>query len=159
MSRPLLVLFGSQTGTAQEVAERIGREGDRLHFTTRVTSMDTFSLAELPASPLTVYVASTTGQGEEPDNMKKTWRFLLRKNLPADSLSSQQFGVLGLGDSSYPKFNHVAKKLSRRLVQLGGVQLLQPGLGDDQHDLGPDFVIDSWLEQFWGLVLQVFPLP
>ena len=91
--------------------------------------------------------------------MKKTWRFLLRKNLPADSLSCQQFGVLGLGDSSYPKFNHVAKKLSRRLVQLGGVQLLQPGLGDDQHDLGPDFVIDSWLEQFWGLALQVFPLP
>ena len=159
MSRPLLVLYGSQTGTVQEVAERIGREGARLHFNTRVTSMDSFPLTELPASTLTVYVASTTGQGEEPDNMKKTWKFLLRKNLPTDSLSTQRFGVLGLGDSSYPKFNHVAKKLSRRLLQLGGVQLLQPGLGDDQHDLGPDFVIDSWLEQFWGLALQVFPLP
>jgi len=159
MARPLLVLYGSQTGTAQEVAERIGREGIRLHFNTRVCSMDTFPLTELPTTSLTVYVASTTGQGEEPDNMKKTWKFLLRKNLPADSLSSQRFGVLGLGDSGYPKFNHVAKKLSRRLMQLGGVQLLQPGLGDDQHDLGPDFVIDSWLEQFWGLALQVSPLP
>ena len=30
--RKLLVLYGSQTGTAQAVAERIGREAKRLHF-------------------------------------------------------------------------------------------------------------------------------
>jgi hypothetical protein len=33
------------------------------------------------------------------------------------------------------------------------------GLGDDQHDLGPDFVIDSWLEKFWNLALEIYPLP
>ena len=33
------------------------------------------------------------------------------------------------------------------------------GLGDDQHDLGPDFVIDPWLEKFWNLALQMYPLP
>ena len=157
--RRLVVLYGSQTGTAEEVAERVGREAERLHFSSLVSSMDTFSLSLLPTSPLVVYIAATTGQGEEPDNMKKTWRFLLRKSLPSNSLEHQQFGVLGLGDSSYPKFNHVAKKLSRRLVQLGGVQLLAPGLGDDQHDLGPDFVIDSWLEKFWQVSLQLYPLP
>ena len=121
--RRLVVLYGSQTGTAEEVAERVGREAERLHFSSLVSSMDTFSLSLLPTSPLVVYIAATTGQGEEPDNMKKTWRFLLRKSLPSNSLEHQQFGVLGLGDSSYPKFNHVAKKLSRRLVQLGGVLL------------------------------------
>ena len=91
--------------------------------------------------------------------MKKTWKFLLRKSLPPNSLAGQRFGVLGLGDSSYAKFNHVAKKLNKRLVQLGGIQLLPPGLGDDQHDLGPDFVIDPWLESFWNLALQLYPLP
>ena len=35
---------------------------------------------------------------------------------------------------------------------------VSPGYGDDQHDLGPDFVIDSWLDQFWGLALQLYPL-
>ena len=73
--RPLLVLYGSQTGTAQEVAERVGREGARLHFSVRVCSLDSCSLASLPSSPLVVYVVSTTGQGEEPDNMKKAWRW------------------------------------------------------------------------------------
>merc|ERR1719370_2472162 len=104
--------------------------------------MDSFTLPHLPTAPLVVYVVSTTGQGEEPDNMRKAWKFLLRRSLPTTSLQYQAFGVLGLGDSSYPKFNHVAKKLSRRLAQLGGDQLLQVGLADDQHDLGPDFVVD-----------------
>ena len=49
--------------------------------------------------------------------------------------------------------------VGRGLTQLGAVQLLAPGLGDDQHDLGPDFVIDSWLESFWRLALQLYPLP
>jgi len=157
--RNIVVLFGSQTGTAQEVAERIGREGERLHFNMEVTSMDSFDIRQLPTTPLVVYVASTTGEGDEPSNMMKTWKFLLRKSLPADSLSSQKFGVIGLGDSSYTKFNHVAKKLNRRLLQLGAIQLQPPGLGDDQHDLGPDFVIDPWLEKFWNLALQMYPLP
>ena len=159
MDRSLVVLYGSQTGTAQEVAERVARHGERLHFSTEVRDMDSFDVRRLPTSTLVVYVTSTTGQGEEPDNMKKTWKFLLRKSLPASSLSSQRFGVLGLGDSSYAKFNHVAKKLNKRLIQLGAVQLLAPGLGDDQHDLGPDFVIDPWLESFWRLALQLYPLP
>ena len=60
--RNVVVLFGSQTGTAQEVAERIGREGERLHFNIEVTSMDNFDIRQLPTSPLVVYVASTTGK-------------------------------------------------------------------------------------------------
>lgn len=52
---------------------------------------------------LVVFVCSTTGQGNEPDNMRKFWRFLLRKNLPADSLASLQYALFGLGDSSYAK--------------------------------------------------------
>ena len=53
--------------------------------------------------PVVVFVCSTTGQGDEPDNMKKTWRLLLRKSLPPDSLAPVQFAVLGLGDSSYQR--------------------------------------------------------
>ena len=54
-------------------------------------------------------------------------RFLLRRSLSSSSLSCQHYGVLGMGDSSYPKFNHVAKKLGRRLAQLGGSQLQPTG--------------------------------
>ena len=42
--RNLAVLYGSQTGTAEEVAERIGREGKRRHFLCKVCSMDDFDV-------------------------------------------------------------------------------------------------------------------
>ncbi|XP_042335285.1 NADPH-dependent diflavin oxidoreductase 1 [Sceloporus undulatus] len=157
--RKILVLFGSQTGTAQDTAERIGREAKRRHFRCRVEALDAFGVASLIHEPLVVFVCATTGQGDPPDNMKNFWRFIFRKNLPPGSLSRMDYAVLGLGDSSYPKFNFIAKKLHKRLLQLGGSPMTPVALGDDQHDLGPDAVIDPWLLDLWDKVLALYPLP
>ncbi|XP_006001477.1 NADPH-dependent diflavin oxidoreductase 1 isoform X2 [Latimeria chalumnae] len=157
--RKLLVLYGSQTGTAQDVAERVGREAKRRRFTCRVDSLDSYSVANLINEPLVVFVCSTTGQGDPPDNMKNFWRFIFRRNLPGNSLCQMDIAVLGLGDSSYPKFNFIAKKLHKRLLQLGANPIVPVGLGDDQHDLGPDAVIDPWLKEFWEKALSLYPLP
>ncbi|CAH3041690.1 unnamed protein product [Porites lobata] len=157
--RKISVLYGSQTGTAQEVAERIGREAKRRHLSASVLALDDYDVTRLIDEELVVFVCATTGQGDEPDNMKKFWRFMLRRNLPSNSLSGVSFAVLGLGDSSYPKFNFIAKKLYKRLVQLGGTALQSLGLADDQHELGPDAVVDPWLKQLWEKVLKMYPLP
>ncbi|XP_012708989.2 NADPH-dependent diflavin oxidoreductase 1 [Fundulus heteroclitus] len=158
MSAPaLLVLYGSQTGTAQDTAHRIGRQAQRRRVKVRVLPLDGYNVAHLISESLVLFVCSTTGQGDPPDNMKSFWRFLFRKSLPAGSLSCLDCGVLGLGDSSYPKFNFVAKKLHKRLQQLGAGMLLPVGLADDQHDLGPDAVIDPWLGSFWEKVLVLYP--
>ncbi|XP_054854025.1 NADPH-dependent diflavin oxidoreductase 1 isoform X2 [Eublepharis macularius] len=158
-ARKILVLFGSQTGTAQDTAERIGREAKRRHFQCRVEALDSYNVANLIHEPLVVFVCATTGQGDPPDNMKNFWRFLFRKSLPATSLCQMDYAVLGLGDSSYPKFNFIAKKLHKRLLQLGGNSIMPVALGDDQHDLGSDAVIDPWLLDLWGKILALYPLP
>lgn len=84
--KKILILYGSQTGTAQDVAERIWREAKRVNFPASVKSMDDYPVEDLIKESLVVFVCATTGQGEEPDNMKKFWRFLLRKCLPSNSL-------------------------------------------------------------------------
>ena len=38
----LLILYGSQTGTAQDLAERISRQGRRRHFKMKVLPMDSY---------------------------------------------------------------------------------------------------------------------
>uniref|UniRef100_A0A8D3CNC3 NADPH-dependent diflavin oxidoreductase 1 n=1 Tax=Scophthalmus maximus TaxID=52904 RepID=A0A8D3CNC3_SCOMX len=158
MSTPtLLVLYGSQTGTAQDAAQRIGRQAKRKRLQVRVSPLDQYDVADLISESLVVFVCATTGQGEAPDNMKNFWRFLFRKSLPAGSLNRLDCAVLGLGDSSYPKFNFVAKKLHKRLLQLGASSLLPVGLADDQHDLGSDAVIDPWLALLWEQVFALFP--
>nr|XP_055206225.1 NADPH-dependent diflavin oxidoreductase 1 isoform X9 [Gorilla gorilla gorilla] len=158
-SPQLLVLFGSQTGTAQDVSERLGREARRRRLGCRVQALDSYPVANLINEPLVIFVCATTGQGDPPDNMKNFWRFIFRKNLPSTALCQMDFAVLGLGDSSYAKFNFVAKKLHRRLLQLGGSALLPVCLGDDQHELGPDAAVDPWLRDLWDRVLGLYPPP
>ncbi|KAG8141890.1 hypothetical protein E2320_006552 [Naja naja] len=101
-ARDMLVLYGSQTGTAQDAAERVGREAKRRHFHCKVEALDDYQVANLIHEPLVMFVCATTGQGDPPDNMKNFWKFIFRKNLPPTSLCQMDYAVLGLGDSSYP---------------------------------------------------------
>lgn len=73
-----------------------------------------------------------TGQGDTPAGMRTVWPTLLRRSLGSTVLSRLHFAVFGLGDSGYADYNVVAKKLDRRLEQLGAQRLLNKGLGDDQ---------------------------
>uniref|UniRef100_A0A182US59 NADPH-dependent diflavin oxidoreductase 1 n=1 Tax=Anopheles merus TaxID=30066 RepID=A0A182US59_ANOME len=158
MERKLTILYGSQSGTAQDLAEQIWRESKMYFFRGNVLPMDEYDVSELIGERFVVCVCSTYGQGEEPDNMKRFWKFLLRKSLPNDSLQQVHFAVLGLGDSRYPKFNYVAKKLHKRLLQLGGSALLPVGLCDDQHDLGYGAVFLPWINQLWDELGRIVPL-
>src|SRR3954468_6406654 len=79
--RSVLILYGTETGTSQDIAEEIGRCLERLHFQTDVTGLDNVSLGHLSlyTSCITVFVVATTGQGDFPDNARKFWKSLLRK--------------------------------------------------------------------------------
>ncbi|XP_017136243.1 NADPH-dependent diflavin oxidoreductase 1 [Drosophila miranda] len=145
----LLVLYGSQTGTAQDVAEQIWRESRPLGFHGPVLSFEDYDMQQLIEERLVVFVVATTGDGIEPDNMKQAWRFLLKRSLPAQSLQGLQFACLGLGDSSYPKFNYAAKKLCKRLLNLGATSVCPLGLCDDQHDYGHLGVSLTWTRDLW----------
>ncbi|XP_037795857.1 NADPH-dependent diflavin oxidoreductase 1-like [Penaeus monodon] len=157
--RRLVVLYGSQTGTAQEVAERIGREAQRYFFLATVAAMDDYPIEDFFRSKLVIFVASTTGQGDDPDNMRVFFKSLWARRKNRQLLSHLNFGVIGLGDSSYQKFNYAAKRLNNLLLYLGGQPLQKIGLGDDQHDLGPDFVVDSWLKGWWANAMELYPFP
>lgn len=123
----LIVLYGSQTYTAQEAAERIWRTTKLLGFRGPVLALDSYPVSQLIHEEFAIFVVATAGQGDEPDNMKRFWKFLLRKNLPPNSLSKLKYGVLGFGDSSFYKFNFAAKKLHKRLAQLGATPLVDIG--------------------------------
>jgi sulfite reductase alpha subunit-like flavoprotein len=68
--------------------------------------------------------------------MTPLWKMLLRADLPDDLFSGLPIAVFGLGDTGYDKFCWPAKRISRRLVSLGAVEICERGEGDDQHQLG-----------------------
>ncbi|XP_057323905.1 NADPH-dependent diflavin oxidoreductase 1 [Microplitis mediator] len=150
------ILYGSETGTAQDIAEGIWKLAKRCELKCSVMSMNDYDIENIINEKLIIFVVSTTGQGECPSNMRKFWRFLLQKKLPDNFIDNLKYAVLGLGDSSYEKYNYAAKKLNKRLSQLGGTSLISIGLADDQHDLGIDATVDPWIQQLWNEINIIY---
>lgn len=156
---PLPVLYGSETGTAQEVAEYLASKARRRGFDARPVPLDSAPIEDVFESTHAVFIVSTTGDGEVPSNMSVFWRFLLRRGLPPDSLDGMRFAVFGLGDSGYAKYNAAARKLHARLLQLGAKELVPRGLGDDQSPRGMWGDLDPWMVSLWSSLLELKPLP
>ncbi|WBW70770.1 CIA machinery NADPH-dependent diflavin oxidoreductase Tah18 [Schizosaccharomyces osmophilus] len=141
---PIYVLYGSETGTAEELSERLYRKLNRLGYRVLTLPMDEFDTQKLIEPLLCVFICSTTGQGEMPLNMRKFWKFLLRKRLPMDLLDDMQYAVFGCGDTSYARYNWASKKLDSRLRQLGAQSFCPRGEGDEQHAQGVEGGFAYW---------------
>ncbi|XP_047317578.1 NADPH-dependent diflavin oxidoreductase 1 [Impatiens glandulifera] len=153
----LLILYATQTGNALDAAERVAREAERRSCPASVLSMDEFDASSLTSKKTVIFIVSTTGQGDPPDSMKVFWRFLLQRNLSKDWLERVAYAVFGLGDSGYQKYNFVAKKLDKRVSDLGARTIIERGLGDDQHPSGYEGALDPWMSSLWKALYQMNP--
>lgn len=159
MTRSALVLYGTETGNAQDVAYEISQCLERLHIATTTREFDATPLQSLLSYNLVVIAISTTGQGDFPSNAHRFWLGLRRKKLTATSLANVKYGLVGLCDSSYPKFNLTARKLHKRLQQLGASSILEPCEADEQGEEGTEGAFLTWMPQFQDAVLECLPLP
>ena len=147
----VLVLYGSETGNAESVAQIVANELKRNHTskTVRLLAMDDLDFDELretsddPNYHLNIiFVVSTCGQGEYPKNCKY---FMADLKNCEDNLSHVNYCVFGLGDSQYVYFNETAKDLDDLMNKLGAKQLITTALGDDQDRDQYDTAFEEWL--------------
>ncbi|ODV93463.1 hypothetical protein PACTADRAFT_77785 [Pachysolen tannophilus NRRL Y-2460] len=159
MTRSIVILYGSETGNSQDLAYLLARKCERLRFQTVVCSLDDFDLKKLLDIKILIIICSTTGQGELPRNARSFWKFMLRKKLPLDLLEHLYFTTFGLGDSSYPQFNYAAKKIHRRLLQLGAIEISNRAESDEQAPDGIEGFYMEWEKVLISNLNQKFPLP
>ncbi|KAK0672710.1 putative NADPH reductase TAH18 [Cercophora samala] len=156
----MAILYGSETGTAEEIAIELEDMARRLHYQTKMDEMDSFKLSDLLKVSLVVFVTSTTGQGDMPTNTLNFWKNLRREKLNnSNCLGSVKFAIFGLGDSGYRKFNWAARKLQVRLVQLGATEFFRAAEADERHNNGIDSIYLPWKEEFRAALLDKYPLP
>jgi len=141
----VLILYATETGTAQNVADRIALLCRRIHLRARVCNVADYPPESLISESLVIFVVSTTGSGLEPRSMKPLWTMLLRADLPETLFDECGFAVFGLGDSAYDRFCWPAKKVSRRMKALGGREIYEHGEGDEQHMLGCVIHCGRWV--------------
>ncbi|KAJ2354816.1 Sulfite reductase [NADPH] subunit beta, partial [Coemansia sp. RSA 2618] len=150
---PLLVLFASDNGNAEDAARRVARQGRRRGMAVRCVGMDEFDVDELPFEKTVVVAVSTAGQGEVPTNGREFLRALQGASI---NLNATQFAVFGLGDSHYwPRaedaifYNKPARDIDRKLGELGAARIVDVGLGDDQDADGWETGFGAFEQRLW----------
>ncbi|MBB6450280.1 sulfite reductase (NADPH) flavoprotein alpha-component [Geomicrobium halophilum] len=120
-TQEVTILFGSETGNCQELAEDMSKKLEERNYEVTLSSMLEFKPRNLKkVENLLVFVA-THGEGDPPEPGLSFFETLNSRKAP--KLDGMQFSVLSLGDLSYEFFCQAGKDIDKRLEELGGERL------------------------------------
>ena len=133
--------FATMTGNAEALADQGARQLTAAGIAAESKNLSKSTAADLAAEELALYVVSTWGDGDAPDDAMDLWTALEAADAP--SMQGLRYAVFGLGDSSYPEFNAFARKLDERLGALGGRRL------EDRFEADLDYQDDfeAWINR------------
>jgi cytochrome P450/NADPH-cytochrome P450 reductase len=141
---PLLLLFGSNSGSSDAFARRIASDGQARGYQTRVMPLDD-AAGRLPREGAVVIVASSYN-GQPADNARafSTWL----AGVPAASLSGVRYAVFGCGNRDWVEtWQAVPRRLDAQLQGAGAQSLMERGEADARGDFFGDF--ERWYAPFW----------
>ena len=153
------VVYGTQSGTAAQAAKEIKLELQQFIGHAKLSPEPEVSLVagnamhpdklmqEVEDSMGTIFVTCTFGEGQFPETMERLWNYL--EGCKDGKFEDFRFGIFGLGSSMYAvgdQFNRAAKRLDKRMEELGGHRMIDVGLGDDQHSELYRSELAKWLE-------------
>jgi len=145
------VLYGSDTGNAEQVAKNFHFELKRRGMRAKCMSLNEVEVPNLQDESTVLVVCSTAGQGDMPKTAVKFWEHAqgFVETAPPDFLKDTKFAVFGMGDASYAMFNEAAKQIDGLFGRLGAERLMDLGLGDDQHAARFHTVLEDWAPDFF----------
>ncbi|KAL5047173.1 hypothetical protein BDW71DRAFT_214122 [Aspergillus fruticulosus] len=154
---PIVVFWGSQSGTAESFAHRLARE-ITLRFGQNtlmadLSDYDPTSIAEIPSSKLAIFILSTYGEGDPADNTVEFWDWLNSNDRNAEKKQKQFSGLryfaFGLGNSNYKFYNRVIDRVVEVLDEHGANALLPVSRANDATgSTQEDFI--SWKETLFA---------
>ncbi|HWS51561.1 MAG TPA: cytochrome P450 [Microbacterium sp.] len=126
---PVTVLYGTESGNAELVAEDLARHlAGRADV--RVADLGELTPADLAAGRLHLVVCSTYGDGELPTSVRPFQKQLEQAH---PDLAGIEYAIFGLGDKSYSKtYSRGSEILDEALAAHGAVRVAEYG----RHDAG-----------------------
>lgn len=139
--RHITVVYGSETGNAQSLAEIFADRLVEHNYTVKLTAMDEIKQKEFKKVEDLFVITATHGEGDPPDNALTFHEFIHSRKAP--KLENVRFSVLALGDESYEYFCQTGKDLDAQLLELGAERLA------DRQDCDLDFddLAEKWMNK------------
>jgi cytochrome P450/NADPH-cytochrome P450 reductase len=153
---PLLVLFGSNLGTAENLAHRIADDARTRGFVATVASLDEHVGALPKDGALIVVVASYNGQ--PPNNAARFCRWLRDPSLPPDAFAGVTYSVFGCGNRDWAAtYQAVPTLIDTELSRHGAQPLKGRGEGDARGDFDHDW--RRWYAELFSSMAAALRLP
>lgn len=139
--RHITVVYGSETGNAQSLAEIFADRLVEHNYTVKLTAMDEIKQKEFKKVEDLFVITATHGEGDPPDNALTFHEFIHSRKAP--KLENVRFSVLALGDESYEYFCQTGKDFDAKLLELGAERLA------DRQDCDLDFddLAEKWMNK------------
>ncbi|MFD2602163.1 diflavin oxidoreductase [Flavobacterium suzhouense] len=135
-----VIIYGTETGNSKKVASTLLAGLKKKKINSKVIDVFQYDVEKLKKESLALFVISTQGEGEFPQNAQKFYESL---QLQEVNLQNLTYAVLGLGDSSYPLYNNAAVLLDKILEERGATRLLPLVKADvDYSDLANKWEVD-----------------
>jgi sulfite reductase (NADPH) flavoprotein alpha-component len=119
-SAKLTVLYGTESGNSESLADRTVKEAKKRGFQAVMKNMSEISPADLAKAANLLVIVSTWGDGEPPETAISFYKEFMTADL---ALSGVRYSVCALGDTSYEKFCQTGKDLDARFEALGAVRI------------------------------------
>ena len=140
---PLLILHGSNMGSAQHIAARLAEEGESVGFVVSSGSLDEYT-NRLPSDGAVLLI--TGSYNGTPTDDAKTFMAWLEST--EQSLSHVRYGVFGVGNRDWATtYQRVPRLIEQRLETLGAECVVARGEADARGDFFGD--IDSYAKTVW----------
>ncbi|QRN97958.1 cytochrome P450 [Archangium violaceum] len=148
---PLLVLYGSNTGSSEAFAQRIASDAAVQGYAPTVGTMDAYA-GRLPREGGVVIVTASYN-GHPPDNAKAFCRWL--EELQPGALEGVHYTVFGCGNRDWAAtWQAVPRLVDERLAAAGASRMLTRGEADARGDFFGDF--DGWFQGVWPTLGETF---
>ncbi|MGE2716234.1 flavodoxin domain-containing protein [Mycolicibacterium litorale] len=138
-----IILFGTESGNAEMVADDIAQVLSEAGQNARVCSMEEFVLGELSPPVFFVVVCSTYGEGGMPSGAEEFYDSLVATQ---PDLTGVRFAAYGLGDSNFESYNNGINVLSQTLINLGATEVSTRGRHDASGELSATDHARLWTE-------------
>jgi len=115
------ILYGTETGNSKKVSSQLLTGFKKNKIQAKAADIFQYDVAKLAKDSHALFVISTQGEGEFPQNAQGFYDNLIKSG--AD-LSHLKYAVLGLGDTSYPLYCYAGELLDAALEKLGAQRIL-----------------------------------
>ncbi|MEV6682278.1 cytochrome P450 [Streptomyces erythrochromogenes] len=153
---PLTVLFGSNLGTAEQLAGQLAREGNERGYTSVVAPLDEYVKA-LDGTGATVLVCASYN-GSPPDNAGRFCAWLDDPGTAPDACAGVRYAVFGCGHSDWAStYQAVPTLIDSSLAEHGAQRVHERGAGDAKGDFDGQY--RAWRAGLWPALARTLNLP